>query len=79
MTARVAGHLFETDHPDACCTCGISWSSIADTTRDMIGEHGVAHTAHLTSHEYEEIVTERNRRQELAARIWAAVAGVAAP
>lgn len=74
----IAGHSFPSDDPDAACSCGMTWASIAETTASQIGEEGIAHVGRLNSVEFEQIVAERTRRALRADAIWDAVRGVAA-
>lgn len=79
MTFSVAGHTFD---ESGVCTglkadgtrCGREWTDIRNTVVEEINNAGIAHSGHLTSHEYDQI---RVRRDAENARIADAMKSVA--
>ena len=58
---RIAGHDFY-DTPGGClCACGMRWGDLLAATEDCVDQEGWAHYGKLTSHEFGEILAEKNR------------------
>jgi hypothetical protein len=56
-----AGHYFAADWLGRLtCGCGTRWTSIAGTTREQVGQPGIAHIGTLTATECAEIEAARD-------------------
>lgn len=55
----IAGHVF--DNVSGLCSCGRKFSDIAGVEHEHVGKEHRAHAGCLTTHEFDQIVSERER------------------